>query len=213
MGNICSMKHISKSFGDKKIFEDFSLEIAEGEMLCVAGASGSGKSTILNMIGMFEKPDSGIIELFGIQQKSINSKEGKYIMRDRIFYLFQNFALVDDKSIDYNMEIPLMNQKKSKKEKKQLKQDALSKVGLNLSLNKKIYQLSGGEQQRVSLARGFLRNFDMILADEPTGSLDAENREIVMKILKKFHEDGKTVVIVSHDQYIIDNTSRVLRIG
>ena len=205
MGHICSIHDISKSFDNKKIFEDFSLHIDEGEMLCVAGVSGSGKSTLLNMVGMFEKPDSGTIELFGTQQKSINSKVGKYILRERIFYLFQNFALIDDKSIDYNLEIPLMNQKKTKKEKEQLKQDALSKVGLTLSLNKKIYQLSGGEQQRVSLARGFLRNFDMILADEPTGSLDSENKEIVMSILKQFHQEGKTIIIVSHDEYIIKN--------
>ncbi|MFU0833970.1 MAG: Macrolide export ATP-binding/permease protein MacB [Oscillospiraceae bacterium] len=212
MENICQLDHIKKRFGENVVLNDFSLCVKPGEMLCIAGASGSGKSTILNIIGMFEKPDEGRIYLFDKPQPKLNSKKGRVLLQSKIFYLFQNYALVDDKSISYNLEIPLLMSKQSKKEKERLKRAALEKVGLSLPLSQKIYQLSGGEQQRVSVARGFLRAFDLILADEPTGSLDAGNRDAIFQILLQFNKEGKTVIIVSHDPYIIEHCQRVVRL-
>lgn len=209
---ICKLKDISKSYGANVIFDRFNLEIHAGEMVCIKGASGSGKSTLLNLIGMFDVPDSGTIELFGKASPKMNSKEGRFLMREKIFYCFQNFALVDNESIRYNLNIPLMNRHLSKKEKELYIKMALQKVGLDKDPNEKIYCLSGGEQQRVAIARAFLKNYDLVLADEPTGSLDANNRDIIMNILSDFHESGKTIVIVSHDQAVIDRCNRVIQI-
>lgn len=207
---ICKIEHISKKFDDKVVFQDFCLTIQRGDLLCISGVSGSGKSTLLNMIGMFDQPDKGTIELFGKRVEKLNKKEKRNLLRNKLFYLFQNYALVDDKSVDYNLKIPLIGQKLSKESKIQLKKEALERVNLDIALNKKIYQLSGGEQQRVALARGFLHNCELILADEPTGSLDSENRKAVMQILKLFHQEGKTVVIVSHDQYVLEQCEKVV---
>ena len=212
METVCKLEKVKKSFQDKIVFDNFSMEIKKGEFVCLAGPSGSGKSTILNLIGMFEQPDSGNIELFGEKLPKMTSRKGKEIMRDRIFYIFQNFALIDDKSIDYNLNIPLIYSFKSAEEKNKEKKKALEAVGLNLPLNKKIYQLSGGEQQRVAIARAFLRKFDVILADEPTGSLDSGNKKLIMNILKKFNDEGKTIIMVSHDEDIINNCSKVIRL-
>ncbi|WOC32692.1 MULTISPECIES: ATP-binding cassette domain-containing protein [Caproicibacterium] len=212
METICKMERLAKRFGNKVVLNDFSLCVNAGEMLCIAGASGSGKSTILNIVGMFESADSGEISLFEQPQPKLNSKKGRALLQSKLFYLFQNYALVDDRDISYNLEIPLMAVKKSKKEKEILKRQALEKVGLSVPLSQKVYQLSGGEQQRVSIARGFLRPFDLLLADEPTGSLDADNRDVVFQLLQQFHAEGKTVIIVSHDPYIIKHCPRTVRI-
>lgn len=209
---ICKLTDISKSYGEHVIFHGFNLEIEEGEMVCIKGASGSGKSTLLNLIGMFDVPDSGQIELFGKISPKINSREGRFLMREKIFYCFQNFALVDNESIRYNLSIPLLNRHISKKEKEQEVKMALQKVGLEKNPSEKIYCLSGGEQQRVAIARAFLKNYELVLADEPTGSLDAKNRDSIMDILTNFHEMGKTIIIVSHDAEVIKCCNRVVEI-
>ena len=209
---ILEMEHIVKQYGDRVLFQDFSLSVQENEMLGISGASGSGKSTLLNMIGMFEKPDSGDIRLFGKPLPTAESKEGRKLMHSKLFYLFQNFALVENQSVDYNLEIPMMGKKITKSEKKNRKMKSLEKVGLNVSLSEKVFHLSGGEQQRVAIARGYLKDFDLLLADEPTGSLDAANRDEVIEILKQFHRDGKTIVIVSHDPVVMQNCQRIIRI-
>lgn len=210
---IVKITGLNKKYGDRVIFENFDLSVYSREILCISGTSGSGKSTLLNMIGMFEQPDSGKIALFGKQIPKMESGAGRKLLKDRLFYLFQNFALVNDETVDYNLEIPILESRIPKKERTDMKLDALDKVGLGyLSLKEKIYHLSGGEQQRVALARGYLKNFDLLLADEPTGSLDAENRDDILAILDSFHEDGKTVIIVSHDQAVIDHCGRNVRI-
>ncbi|MBD5134748.1 MAG: putative bacteriocin export ABC transporter [Lachnospiraceae bacterium] len=213
METICKLEKVQKSFQDKIVFKDFSMEVKKGDFVCLAGPSGSGKSTILNLIGMFEQADGGKIELFGESLPHMTSRKGKEIMRDKIFYIFQNFALVDDKSIYYNLSIPLIYSKKSKQEKQKEMQNALESVGLQLPLSKKIYQLSGGEQQRVAIARAFLRNFELILADEPTGSLDSGNKRLIMNILKQFNKEGKTIIMVSHDEEIINDCLKVVRLS
>lgn len=142
----------------------------------------------------------------------MNSRKGKDYLRNRIFYVFQNYGLVDEKTIEYNLGIPLLYSRLSKTAKKECMREALTKVELELPLTKYIYQLSGGEQQRVAIARAFLRKFDSILADEPTGSLDAVNRDRIMKILEDFNHQGKTVIIVSHDENVISRIGRVIRL-
>ena len=210
---IVRISGLTKKYGDRLIFDDFNLSVRPGEMLCVSGPSGSGKSTLLNMIGMFEQPDSGEIYMFGVKNPKADSREGKNLLKNRLFYLFQNFALVTDASVDYNLEIPLLESRIPKNEKLMMKKNALKEVGLDyLSLKEKIYHLSGGEQQRVALARGYIKKFDLLLADEPTGSLDEKNRDAIISILDRFHDAGKTIIIVSHDPMIMEHCEKHVRI-
>ena len=210
MSIICEMKNIGKRFGDRKIFNNFNMTVSAGEMVCVSGKSGAGKSTLLNMVGMLEDPDEGEVYLFGKLRPSINSSAGRKLMKNKIFYVFQNFALIESESVYKNMEIPLVGQNVSKKERSRMISGALEKVGLSGKENEKIYHLSGGEQQRVALARGYLKDFELLLADEPTGSLDVENRDIVMDIFRGFHKRGKSILIVSHDRDIVAQCERVI---
>lgn len=209
---VLELKGISKRYGDRILFQDFDLTVYENEMVCIAGESGSGKSTLLNMMGMFDTPDRGEIWFMGQVLPAADSQAGKELMRDKIFYLFQNFALVESESVGYNLEIPLLGGKISKAEKVKMKTDALRRVGLNIALNEKIYHLSGGEQQRVAIARGYLKKFELLLADEPTGSLDKQNRDGIISLLQEFQKDGKTIVIVSHDPIVMEHCERVIRI-
>lgn len=209
---IVNLSHIAKRYGDHIIYEDFNLSIYKGEMICVAGASGSGKSTLLNMIGMFDTPDSGEITLFGKPLPSAASHQGRLLMHDQLFYLFQNFALIEHKSIDYNLEIPFTDRHLPRRMKQRAKKEALEKVHLQLDLKEKIYQLSGGEQQRVALARGYLKPFSLLLADEPTGSLDSHNRDEIIGLLKDFQKEGKTIIVVSHDPVVMKSADRLIQL-
>ena len=142
-----------------------------------------------------------------------NTALSNKIIREKICYLFQNFALVDDESVDYNLNLALEYRKGSKKEKLELKENALKMVGLNGYLNKKIYTLSGGEQQRISIARAILKPNKIILADEPTGNLDTENASAVFNILKNVAKLGITVIVVTHDADIAGMCDRILELS
>ncbi|MDD3184005.1 MAG: putative bacteriocin export ABC transporter [Anaerostipes sp.] len=210
MNQVCEVEHIHKSFKEKHVLKDITFTVEQGEMVGIKGKSGCGKSTLLNIIGMFEQPDEGKVCLFGEDLPKFGSKKSVALMREKVLYLFQNYALVDEKSIDYNLEIPMIDSKLSKQEKKKAKIEALKKVGLEVDLSKKVYQLSGGEQQRVAIARAFLRDFDLILADEPTGSLDWDNKRDVISLLHNFQKQGKTILIVSHDDDVMEACNRVI---
>lgn len=204
------LTNISKKFGSKEIFRNFSMEIEKGDFVCISGESGKGKSTLLNMIGLLDTPDSGDIIINGIKNTKFNSKEGRKLMRDNIAYVFQNYGLVDDRTVEYNL---MISGRFSGKNKKDDMTAALERVGLSKNmLSQKIYTLSGGEQQRVALARLYLKNSDMILADEPTGSLDAANRDKVMDILQDLNNSGKTVIIVTHDAEVAKCAKRTIKI-
>jgi putative ABC transport system ATP-binding protein len=210
MGNVCELVEVSKSYTGSKILNKINLTISENEMVAITGKSGSGKTTILNIIGILEKPDSGIVRIFDIENPRISSNQATKLLRTKIAYLFQNFALIDDSTVDDNLEVPLIYSKSSKKEKQRNKKQVLEKVGLQVSLKQKVHELSGGEQQRVAIARFLLKQCDLILADEPTGSLDMDNRNEIMEILKQLNQNGKTIVIVTHDPYVADICDRVI---
>lgn len=207
---IIELSNINKTYKQKQLFHDFSLKIEQGEFICITGESGSGKSTLLNIIGLLEQPDQGVVNICGIKDVKMNSKISKQLLREKIGFLFQNYALVDDQSISYNLDIACKNLKYTKKEKIEIQKKTLDKLRLESDLNTKIYQLSGGEQQRVALARILIKNCDIILADEPTASLDVINRDMVLDCLKELNQLSKTIIIVSHDPYIIEQAERVL---
>lgn len=202
---IVELENVSKSYGDKNVLNNLSFKIEEGTFNVIMGASGSGKSTILNIIGLLDKATSGDVILFG--QKNIRpfSMKAEQMLKNKIGYLFQNFALIENETVANNLKLALENVRGNKKEKISV---ALKEVGLEGYENKKIFKCSGGEQQRVAIARLLLKPCELILADEPTGSLDIKNREIVVKLLKNMQEQGKTIIAVSHDPFfeaIADN--------
>lgn len=204
------LENVGKKFGDKQLFTNINLTIEKGDSIAIVGKSGSGKSTLMNMIGLIEKPTSGKILWDGSEIK-VNSSKAKNIIRDRIGYLFQNYALIDDKTARKNVEIGV-KYNKDIKNKDQAVLDSLEKVGLKDEIDQKIFTLSGGEQQRVALARLLVKPCDVIFADEPTGNLDDENSKKVMDILFELNKEGKTIVVVTHDIRHLDLFKTVLKI-
>ncbi|PFL17931.1 bacteriocin ABC transporter ATP-binding protein [Bacillus cereus] len=202
--------NMKKTFLDKTIFNDFNLEVKSGEFIGVYGKSGQGKTTLLNIIGTLEKPDSGDIL---IMEKSLENKKTKrYLLRDEIGFIFQNYALIDNETVNNNLEIALKHKKMSKPQKKEAMYSALSEVGLMGYGEKKVHTLSGGEQQRIAIARLLLKDPSIILADEPTGSLDNENRDVIISLFKKLHQKGKTIIVVTHDTSLSHLFSRIIQL-
>ncbi|MBE6841789.1 MAG: ATP-binding cassette domain-containing protein [Ruminococcus sp.] len=198
------LKGIYKSFDGQMIFENFSETIKDGEFIVFNGESGCGKTTLLNMIGAIENADKGCILVDGID---IGRRKNKIkYFRDKVGFLFQNFALVEEETVEENLKIV-----KGIKDR-QLIDDVLCRVGLKNYGNKKVYKLSGGEQQRVALARLILKKCDIILADEPTGSLDKKNASMVVDILRSLNDEGKTVILVTHDDDIKKIGSRIINL-
>lgn len=210
MNNIVCLEHISKSFDDIKVLDDFSLDIEPNSFTVITGASGSGKSTLLNMIGLLDKPDHGDITLFDEKNIKPFSRKAEIMLRDKIGYLFQNFALIENESVKYNLKIAINNKNITNKSK--LIEDALNEVGLDGYANKKIFKCSGGEQQRIAIARLLLKPCELVLADEPTGSLDHENKMIVIHLLKKLQSMGKTIIVVTHDDELIGIGDQVIHL-
>ncbi|NEW62743.1 putative bacteriocin export ABC transporter [Granulicatella sp. zg-ZJ] len=204
------LNHLTKTFKHKTIFDSFSLEIQKGEMVAIIGKSGSGKTTLLNMIGLIEEIDSGTYFLNGNKAPKPNTKQATQIIREQISYLFQNFALVDYLTVEHNLMMALKYVKLSLNEKKKIIHEALEKVGLLDYESLKIFEISGGEQQRVAIARAMIKPSTIILADEPTGSLDDENRDDVLTILRELNHLGKTVIIVTHDSVVAKACDRVI---
>lgn len=209
---VCELIDVNKTYAGKQVLKQFSLSIKKGELVAITGKSGSGKSTVMNVIGLLEKPDSGAIHLFGEENPSTNGKKVNLILRNKLSYLFQNFALMDNDTISTNLDVALVYAKKSKREKEALKKGVLNQVGLDLSMNQRICELSGGEQQRVAIARLLLKPCELILADEPTGSLDAQNRDEILKLLQALNQSGKTIVIVTHDPVVTNLCERVIHL-
>lgn len=197
------LQEVSKTFGKHQIFENFSLSIPAQKMTAILGRSGAGKSTLLNLIGLIEESDSGKIRIAGQKAPKINSKEALLMRRNLIAFLFQNFALIEDESIERNLNISLVYEKLHGKEKRRRMREILNQVGITHKLSEKVYALSGGEKQRVALARALLKRSKIILADEPTGSLDEQNRALILGLLRQEVEKGKTVIVVTHDPAVV----------
>ena len=200
-----TLNNVCKSFGEKKLFDNFGLDIRDGEFVVFAGKSGCGKTTLLNMIGGLEKPDSDDIIVNG---KDIFKKRNlRGYFTETVGFLFQNFALIEDETVIKNL-----NYVQKKYRSGVPVDDILNSLGLFDKRETKVYKLSGGEQQRVALARLMYKKCSIILADEPTGSLDSENAAAVLKILHDLNDRGKTVILVTHSEKIIENEKRVINL-
>jgi len=206
------IKNICKSFGENKVITNFSYKIEDGLMIAITGKSGCGKSTLLNILGLLDIDYSGeILYNEKLISKQSEKKRNEYI-RNNINYLFQNYALIDSETVEYNLLLALEYTKMSKNEKIKKINDALKKVDLTDFNSKKIFTLSGGEQQRIALARIMLKPGDVVLADEPTGNLDKENSDAVMKILKELQKQGKTIIIVTHNSNLAKQCNDVINL-
>ena len=207
---IVKLENISKSYYQHNVFHDFNLEIDEGEFIIISGKSGSGKSTLCNIIGLLDKPDQG--KVF-IKDQEIDYKDSKIakLLSKNISYLFQNFALIDNKTVGYNLEL-VYPSKKERKNNRKLIEEKLSEVGMEGTYDKYIYECSGGQQQRVAIARLLLKQGDIIICDEPTGSLDEENKMLVMNLICDLHKKGKTIIMVTHDKTLYSYAKRVIMI-
>ncbi len=200
------IKNLCKRFDEKVLFEDFNMDIPDGEFLVFAGNSGCGKTTMLNIIGALEKPDKGKILVDGTDIY-VRKNQREYF-KNKVGFLFQNFALVESKTASQNLEFV------RKKDRTDMTvKEALDMVGIADKTDTKVYKLSGGEQQRVALARLMLKKCDIILADEPTGSLDDGNARAVMDILRQMNAQGKTVILVTHNEKIMAEAERVVRLN
>ena len=208
------MKNITKKYGEHLILENIDLQIRKGDFICIFGKSGGGKSTLLNIIGTLENYDSGDLISFSTLNPIRDAKDRDYLRREKIAYLFQNFALVENMTVEENMKLAIKYRKV--KDKAGCITSALRAMGVSDKLKSKVFELSGGEQQRVAMARNMVKPFEILLADEPTGSLDYENKMIVIEALIRLNREGKTIVVVSHDKdfeqiakksYLIENAS------
>ena len=199
--------NLTKRYAKREVIKDLSFSIADGEFVSFSGKSGSGKTTLLNMIGLLEEPTSGRILFDGKEIRGGRARIDFY--RNRVGFIFQNFALVEGKTVAQNLNLV----KKNCRQDGITVEEALSQVGMEEKLYSKVYTLSGGEQQRVALARLYLKKCDIILADEPTGSLDQENAAMVMGILRKLNAKNKTVIIVTHDDEIKRQCDRILSLS
>lgn len=195
-----------------RALDHVSVQIHEREFVAIIGQSGSGKSTLMNMLGCLDVPTSGTYMLHGKDVSHMSDDELSDIRNQEIGFIFQGFNLIQNLTALENVELPLIYRGVSKKERIELSKEALKKVGLENRMDHKPAEMSGGQQQRVAIARAIAQAPPIILADEPTGNLDSGSSKEIMDILRELHEDGRTVIIITHDNEIAAQAKRVIKI-
>lgn len=213
--SIIQVKELSKIYktGDVELraLNSVSFSVEPGEFVCVMGASGSGKSTMMNILGCLDVPTSGDYELDGVNVKKLNKNQLADIRNQKLGFVFQGYNLLPKIDAVENVELPLIYRGVSSSERRRAAIEALKKVGLGERLNHKPSQMSGGQQQRVAIARAIVGNAPIILADEPTGNLDTKTTVEIMNIFASLHDQGKTIILVTHEPEISTWSQRVLR--
>ena len=192
--------------------QDITLTIGEGEFVSIMGRSGSGKTTLPNIIGFLDTATSGTFLFGGKDVSHISGKNLWRYRRENIGFVFQNFALIDHNTVLENVILPLQAMNVSRREAVKKADRLLDRMGIAEMKHKYPSQISGGQKQRVAIARALVADPKIILADEPTGALDADTAEEIMQIFQEIHAQGKTVVIVTHDDKIAAKTNRLIRL-
>ncbi len=208
------IKGLTKDFKDgdynKVALDDINLKINDGEMVSIMGPSGSGKSTLLNIIACFDDVSKGEVYINDNNITSLKKRKKEKFRRDNISFIFQDYALLENFTCYENVELPLLINKVRSRKTKTL--SLLEKMNLLEEKNKKINKLSGGQRQRVAIARALALDTNLILADEPTGALDQKMGEEVTDILRSINKEGKTVIIVTHDEKVANKTDRIIKL-
>jgi putative ABC transport system ATP-binding protein len=211
MQSYIQIESLSKSYGKHRILSGIDLAVRKGESVAITGPSGCGKTTLLNILGLLETYESGSILLSGKKYPGPETRQAMLLRRNEINYLFQSFALIDSRTVRDNLMLALYYTKLSKREKEEAIEKTLKKFSVSSKLDSNVNELSGGEKQRVAISRAMLKPGNLILADEPTGSLDARMAEIVMdSLVSAARETGKTLVVVTHDMLMADKCDRTL---
>lgn len=193
-----------------QVLKGINLNIEEKEFVSIMGASGSGKSTLLNIIGMLDEADSGIYELDGVPIKNLTETKAAEYRGKFLGFVFQSFNLIGYKSALDNVALPLYYQNVSRKQRNQLAMEYLEKVGLADWAKHLPNELSGGQKQRVAIARALVTNPKIVLADEPTGALDSQTTHDIMKLLQDINNEGKTIIMVTHESDVAEQTKRTV---
>ncbi|GAA2278341.1 ABC transporter ATP-binding protein [Streptomyces hawaiiensis] len=207
------IENLSKSYGSRTLWSDVTFTVDRGEMLALVGPSGSGKSTLLNCLGLLDKPSTGAIRHEGKDITRFGRREIRRFRRDVLGYLFQNYALIENATVSENLKVAVKPRRSSPEQPGTSIAEALDHVGLGGREKETIHHLSGGEQQRVALARLMVKRPALVLADEPTGALDDANANMVVDVLRAMSKTGCAVVIATHSASVRDRCDRVFALG
>lgn len=216
MQHIIEIKNLNKFFGEGEnrvhILKNIHLEIEQGDFIAIIGASGSGKSTLMNIIGCLDTASSGSYQIAGKETAKLSTDKLSELRQQRFGFIFQRYNLLSTLSAQENVALPAVYTGMAKPQRLQRAAQLLEKLGLGNKIDNKPNQLSGGQQQRVSIARALMNGGDIILADEPTGALDSKSGETVMQILQQLHQEGHTIILVTHDKHIAQFANRIIEI-
>lgn len=214
--HLIEVKNVYKIYnpGENEVraLDGISVTIDHGEFVAIVGHSGSGKSTFMNMLGCLDTPTSGEYYLDGVNVAGMSDDELSDIRNKQIGFIFQGFNLIPSLSARENVELPLVYRAMPATQRRQLAEEALNRVGMGHRMDHKPSELSGGQQQRVAIARAIAARPPIIMADEPTGNLDTRSGEDVMKILHELNEEGRTIILITHDNDIARQATRAIRI-
>lgn len=210
------IENVSKSFRTEEVetfaLRGVSLDVNKGEFVAIMGPSGCGKSTLLNILGLLDNPSDGKYILDGTDVSSLKEKQRTGLRKGKIGFVFQNFNLIDELTVEENVELPLRYLNVSASERKTRVKEVLERMGISHRAKHFPQQLSGGQQQRAAIARAVIARPELILADEPTGNLDSKNGQEVMDLLTELNREGTTIVMVTHSQHDAGYANRIVKL-
>ena len=210
------VENLSKSFRTEEVetvaLDKVSFEVKDGDFVAIMGPSGCGKSTLLNILGLLDNPTGGKYWLGDREVENLKEKERTDVRKGEIGFVFQSFNLIDELSVEENIELPLTYLGVSRTERKKRVQEIMKRMAISHRAKHFPHQLSGGQQQRVAIARAVVFNPKMILADEPTGNLDSKNGAEVMRLLTELNQEGTTIVMVTHNEHDARMAHRIIRL-
>ena len=218
MAKLIELRDVYKIYGEGlesevRALDGVSLDVEKGEFVAVVGQSGSGKSTMMNVLGCLDIPTRGDYFLDGVDVRELSDKELSRIRNKQIGFIFQQYNLIQNLTVLENVELPLIYQGIDPIDRRELAMEALGRVGLADRAQHKPTQMSGGQQQRVAIARAISTHSPIIMADEPTGALDSHTGQEVLKFLQELNKEGSTVILITHDNGIAATARRVVRIA